>query len=116
MRQAGVLAAPGLVALQNMTGRLHEDHANARLLAEALANVDGIDIEPETVETNIVIFHVRPPMTSAQVAARMKARGVLVSTVGPLVVRLVTHYDVSRGDCIVAAQALAEELDAAITA
>jgi len=116
MRQAGVLAAAGLIALEQMPSRLHEDHANARLLAEALANVEGIEIDPETVETNIVIFRLNPAMTSAALAERMKTRGVLISTVGPFVVRLVTHHDVGRGDCILAAQALAEELEAAFTA
>jgi threonine aldolase len=116
MRQAGVLAAAGLIALENMTTRLGDDHANARLLAEALANVEGVEIDPETVETNIVILRLHPPLTSSALAARMKERGILISVVGPQVFRLVTHYDVSRGDCIVAAQALAEEMEAAITA
>ena len=116
MRQAGVLAAAGLIALENMTARLHEDHANARLLAEALANVDGVEVDPETVETNIVILRLAPPLTSSALAARMKERGILISVVGPQVFRLVTHFDVRRGDCIVAAQALAEELEAAVAA
>src|SRR5271166_249210 len=63
MRQAGVLAAPGLIALEEMPRRLHEDHANARLLAEALANIEGVEIDPETVETNIVIFRLAGALT-----------------------------------------------------
>ena len=116
MRQAGVLAAAGLIALEQMPARLHEDHANARLLAEALANIEGIEIDPDTVETNIVIFRVAASITAAELVTRLKTRGVLISTVGPNAVRLVTHHDVSRGDCIVAAQALAEEMEAAMTA
>lgn len=113
MRQAGVLAAAGLIALEEMPKRLHEDHANAKLLAESLANVEGVEIDPETVETNIVIFRLTGSVTPADLIARLKARGVLASTVGPQLVRLVTHRDVSRGDCMRAAEVLAEEIEAA---
>ncbi|KAA6464565.1 aminotransferase class I/II-fold pyridoxal phosphate-dependent enzyme [Acidobacteria bacterium AB60] len=116
MRQAGVLAAAGLIALEQMPARLPEDHANARLLAEALANVEGLEVDPQTVETNIVIFRLQPPLTSTALAARMKERGVLISVVGPHVFRLVTHYDVSRQDCVAAAQALSEEMEASLAA
>jgi threonine aldolase len=116
MRQAGVLAAAGLMALEQMPARLQEDHGNARLLAEALATLDGVDIDPDTVETNIVIFRLVGALTAAELVARLKTRGILASTVGPATVRLVTHHDVSRGDCIVAAQALSEEMEAATTA
>ena len=63
MRQAGVLAAAGLVALDTMIDRLAEDHANARLLAQGLANIDGLQVDPESIQTNIVIFqvYIRPP-------------------------------------------------------
>lgn len=116
MRQAGVLAAAGLVALEAMPGRLQEDHANARLLAEALVNIEGVEIDPETVETNIVIFRLTGALKPAELVARLKARGVLASAVGPTAVRLVTHNDVGRGDCMVASQALMEEIEAAATA
>jgi threonine aldolase len=116
MRQAGVLAAAGLIALEEMPKRLHEDHANAKLLAESLANVEGVEIDPETVETNIVIFRLTGTLTPAEVVARLKTRGVLASAVGPQLVRLVTHRDVSRGDCMRAAEVLAEEIEAAAAA
>jgi threonine aldolase len=116
MRQAGVLAAAGLIALEHMPARLHEDHANARLLAEALSNMDGVDIDPDTVETNIVIFRLVGPTSAGELVTRLKARGVLGSAVGLSTVRLVTHNDVSRGDCIAAAQVLTEEIEAATTA
>lgn len=115
MRQAGVLAAAGLIALEHMPARLHQDHANAKLLAEALANLEGVQIDPETVETNIVIFRLTGALTPAELVARLKARGVLASAVGPQSVRLVTHNDVSRGDCIRAAEVLTEEIEAAAT-
>jgi threonine aldolase len=112
MRQAGVLAAAGLIALEHMPKRLHEDHANARLLAEALVNIEGVEIDPETVETNIVIFRVGAGLSAAEIVARLKARGILTSTVGPSLIRLVTHNDVSRGHCMRAAEVLTEEIEA----
>jgi len=69
MRQAGVLAAAGLIALDKMHLRLHEDHANARLLAEALANMDGVDIDVDSVETNIVIFRLIGPLQPRELVA-----------------------------------------------
>lgn len=116
MRQAGVLAAAGLIALEEMPKRLHEDHANARLFAEALSNIDGVEIDPETVETNIVIFRLAGSLSPAELVARLRDRGVLVSSVGPQLVRLVTHRDVSRGDCIRASEILTSEIGAANTA
>jgi threonine aldolase len=116
MRQAGVLAAAGLIALEEMPKRLHEDHANARLLAEALNNIDGVEIDPETVETNIVIFRLIGSLTPAELIVRLRTRGVLTSSVGPQLVRLVTHRDVSRGGCIRACEILNEEIEAANTA
>jgi threonine aldolase len=111
MRQVGVLAAAGLIALEKMPKRLHEDHANARLLAESLQNLEGVEIDAEAVETNIVIFRVSAGLSAAEIIARMKARGVLASTVGPDLIRLVTHNDVSRGHCMRAAEVLGEEIE-----
>jgi threonine aldolase len=112
MRQAGILAAAGLIALEKGPQRLHEDHANARLLAEALANIAGVSIKLKDVETNIVIFRLTGRQSAAEVVARLKARGVLTSAVGPDAIRLVTHLDVDRGMCVAAAEALAEEIEA----
>ena len=113
MRQAGVLAAAGLIALQQGPGRLHEDHANARLLAEALSHMEGVAIDVDAVETNIVIFRLTGGLSAAGVVARLKARGVLASTLGPGAIRLVTHLDVDRAACVTAAEALTEEIDGA---
>jgi threonine aldolase len=111
MRQAGVLAAAGLMALEYGPQRLHEDHANARLVAEALANMEGVAIDLDTVETNIVIFKLMGGRSARDLTARLKARGILMTAIGPDAVRLVTHLDVSRGDCMTAAEALSEEIE-----
>lgn len=113
MRQVGVLAAAGLIALEKMPARLHEDHANARLLAEALSHLDCVEIDLDGVETNIVIFKVIGAMSAAELSARLKTRGVLASAVGPNVIRMVTHHDVSRADCVRAIEALTAEVEVA---
>jgi threonine aldolase len=99
MRQAGVLAAAALVALEQTPSKLHEDHANARRLAEGLAEIGGVSIDPERVVTNIVIFDVsKTGMTSDEICSRLKREyGVLASGFGAAI-RMVTHYDVSRAD------------------
>jgi len=113
MRQAGVLAAAGLIALEKGPGRLHVDHANARFLAEALSHSERVAIDLDTIETNIVIFRLTGGPSAADAVARLKARGILASTVGPEAIRLVTHLDVDRAACVVAADALTEEIEAA---
>jgi threonine aldolase len=112
MRQAGVLAAAGLLALEDGPKRLHEDHANAYLLAEALAYTPGVTIDLKSVETNIVIFRLTAGMGAPELVARLKARGILMSAIAPDAIRLVTHLDVNREQCIDAAQALTEEIEA----
>jgi threonine aldolase len=114
MRQAGVLAAAGRIALEEGPGRLHEDHANARLLAEALASTPGVAIDLDSVETNIVIFQLTAGAGAPELAARLKARGILMSAIAPDAIRLVTHRDVSRADCIDAAEALTGEIEAIV--
>lgn len=98
MRQAGVLAAAGLVALEETPGRLHEDHENAQMLARGLAELPGVRIDPEQVRTNIVIFDVSETGRAADdICAQLEERGVLASGFGASI-RMVTHYDVSRAD------------------
>ncbi|QMV17850.1 aminotransferase class I/II-fold pyridoxal phosphate-dependent enzyme [Granulicella sp. 5B5] len=113
MRQAGVLAAAGLIALEEMPWRLHEDHANARLLAEAVAQCDEAEIDLGMVQTNIVIFKLKGGDASELVAA-LKREGVLASAIGPQTVRLVTHFDVSSEDCERAAEVLTQALRAVV--
>jgi threonine aldolase len=112
MRQAGVLAAAGLIALEQGPVRLHEDHANARLLAEALAKIERVAIDLNSVETNIVVFRLKG-VSAPDVVAQLKARGIWMSAFGPDAIRLVTHLDVDRAACATAAEALAEEIEAA---
>ena len=111
MRQAGVLAAAGLIALEEMPARLGEDHANARLLAEAVAKHDAAEIDLATVQTNMVIFQLRRGGDAAAFCAALKEKGVLAGGLGPRVVRFVTHFDVSRDDCERAAEVVGEVLE-----
>ena len=98
MRQAGVIAAGALYALDHHRERLAEDHAHAQRLAAVLAELPGAAIEPATVETNLVYFRVtRRP--AAEVVAALKAAGVWVLASGPETVRAVTNLNVSAGDC-----------------
>jgi len=102
MRQAGILAAAGLYALAHNVERLAVDHANARTLAEGLAQSDAVMLDPGLVETNIVVFDLADatgvPDASAFVAA-CRERGVLLNTFGPRTLRAVTHLDVDAAAC-----------------
>jgi threonine aldolase len=100
MRQVGILAAAGSYALAHNVDRLAEDHVNARLLADRLAESGAIGLDPDRVETNIVIFTVQD---SAGFVAACRERGVLLNAFTPTLVRAVTHLDVTRADCEAAA-------------
>ena len=111
MRQVGVLAAAGLVALEKMTARLEEDHANAQLLARGLAEIRGVNIDPERAQTNILVFDVAGTgQTTAEFSAKLKQRGVLANGMNAREMRMVTHKDVSRHDCEVALGTVSEVL------
>lgn len=108
MRQSGILAAAGLYALDHNIGRLADDHANARLIAERIAGIGGVVLDLATVETNIVIFRLAPDMPdAAAVVAKARAEGILISALGPRTVRAVTHLDVGREACRRAGEVLA---------
>jgi threonine aldolase len=106
MRQTGVLAAAGLVAVEAMTSRLADDHAHARLLADALGACGGVQVLP--ARTNIVVAAL--PGSAPDAAARLAGRGVLASVMDERTLRLVTHHDVSREDCARAADVLRDVL------
>lgn len=99
MRQAGIIAAAGLVSLTSMVERLAEDHANARLLAEGLAAIAGLAVNLETVQTNMVLFDIHDTRwDGATLAGAMKRAGVLSNAMKARAIRLVTHKDVSRAE------------------
>lgn len=95
MRQAGIIAAGALYALEKNIERLAEDHANAQVLADAIRQSEGLTLQPDTVDTNILIFHVEPSLgTASEFVDAMRAEGVLTMAVAPQLIRLVTHLDV----------------------
>jgi threonine aldolase len=97
MRQAGILAAAGLYALEHNVERLAEDHLNAKRLAQGIAEIDGLDIDVNAVETNILYFHVRKPgLTVPMLLESLRTDGVLMLGTGPNSIRAVTHLDVSK--------------------
>src|SRR5215470_10259072 len=115
MRQAGVIAAAGIVALERMVDRLAGDHANARALAERLARIPGLVIDPASVQTNIVIFSVERPggpaaaaAATADLVAGCAARKVKIHAIGPAAIRCVTHKDIDAEDIARAGDAFAE--------
>ncbi|HLI34770.1 MAG TPA: GntG family PLP-dependent aldolase [Terriglobia bacterium] len=109
MRQAGVLAAAALVALEESPKRLHIDHENARFLAEGLAEIPGLKIDPAKVVSNILFFDVTGVgMTSYDLSRRLAAQNVLANGVTPKSIRMVTHCDVDREDCARALEVMAE--------
>ena len=107
MRQAGVLAAAGLIALEQSPKRLHEDHENARMLAEGLAALPGMKIDPKRVQTNILVLDVSGTnQTSQQIADQLAAHHVKVHAMTPTTIRMVTHCDVDRAGCLRAVAAM----------
>lgn len=105
MRQAGILAAAALFALDNNVERLSDDHANARILADAFASLDGFRLESGPVETNLVWVEIDPAVgTAAEIVARLKSRGVLIAALGKQIIRACAHLDISREDAEKAAE------------
>ena len=106
MRQAGVIAAAGIVALNEMVDRLAEDHANARLLAEGLKEIDGLDVDLEYVQTDIVIFSVvSDGITPVEVATGLEEEGVRLQAIGGRQMRALTHYGIEEEDIRIALEA-----------
>jgi threonine aldolase len=108
MRQAGILAAAGLIALEETPKKLADDHCNARFLAEGLSRIPGIRIDPARVATNIVVFDVSGTgLPGGEISSRLKQRGVLINPIDDRLMRAVTHYDVDRAGCAAALEAMA---------
>ena len=111
MRQAGIIAAAGLIALEKSPLRLHEDHANARLLAEGIAKISGLQINPAKVQTNIVIFDCeKTGRTAVQLCEELQRQGLWAQDTAQYSVRFVTHCDVNRAGCERALAVLGETL------
>jgi threonine aldolase len=109
MRQVGLLAAAATHALAHHYMRLADDHAHARLIAERVARSPGVRLDLATVQTNIVVFHLEPGAPdAATVVAAARDRGVLLFAFGPRTLRVVTHLEVTREQCVAAADILAE--------
>jgi len=99
MRQVGIIAAAGIYALDHHTDRLGVDHANAKKLAQGLSQIDGVKIDPNTVETNIVVFDVSETDTDPyRIVESLKERGILMIPFGKALIRAVTHLDVTSED------------------
>jgi threonine aldolase len=108
MRQVGILAAAGLVALEESPKRLFDDHCNAKFLAEGLSRIPGIQIDPARVQTNITVFDVGGTgIAPLDLSARLRERGVLMNAINERQMRAVTHYDVDRAQCAQALEAIA---------
>lgn len=117
MRQAGIIAAGALFALENHIDRLAEDHKHAQILAEAVESTKGLSLESGTVETNLVWIRVDPSLgTAADVAGRLRAAGVLVGALGSQTIRACTHLDVSREQVEAAARAIQKLATEAVSA
>jgi threonine aldolase len=106
LRQSGVIAAPGIVALDQMVDRLADDHANARHLAEGLARIPGIEVDPSVVQTNILFWR-HPGIDTPALAAALRERGVLGSMVHGRM-RMLTHYGIERDDIDYALETIRE--------
>lgn len=114
MRQAGILAAAGLYALDHNFDRLDDDHVNARMIAMAVAGLPHVRFDLATVQTNIVIFHMAEGAPDAPtIAARAKDAGVLVTVFGPRTLRAVAHLDVTADQCRRAGEILARLIESA---
>ncbi|MEZ6060268.1 MAG: low-specificity L-threonine aldolase [Planctomycetaceae bacterium] len=107
LRQAGIVAAAAVYALQNHVDRLRDDHSNARLLASKLSDIAGVRLNPDDVETNLVFFEVdRELGTAVQLSNALKERGVLIGAMGGQRLRAVTHLDVASDDVLVVADTI----------
>jgi len=111
MRQAGIIAAAGIVALETMVDRLQEDHTNARLLADGIADLSGIALDPETIKTNIIYFDLDDAaMESANFLTVLAAKGIQFFDTDPRRFRMVTHYGITAEDILYTIDAFKQTL------
>jgi len=111
MRQAGIIAAAGIVALETMVDRLQEDHTNARLLADGIADLPGVVLDPETIKTNIIYFDLDDAaIESANFLTVLAAKGIQFFDTGPRRFRMVTHYGITAEDILYTIDAFKQTL------
>lgn len=109
LRQAGIVAAAAVYALDNHVDRLAEDHANAKIFANAISKIDGIEIDVANVETNLVFFNVAKELGNAgQLSNALRERGIRIGGMGPQTLRACTHLDVNRDQCLQVAAVIRE--------
>lgn len=109
LRQAGIVAASAIYAMENHVERLQTDHDNARAFADCLRHIDGVTLDPPDIETNLVFFNVDPELgNAAQLSSKLKQRGVRINATGPYRLRACTHLDVDRAMVLRAAEAVGE--------
>ena len=112
MRQSGIIAAAGITALEQMVDRLTEDHTNAQRLAEGIARIQGLSIEPEKVQTNIIYFNlVSQRLTVEKLVTQLNNKGIKILQVGPTRLRAVTHYGISAEDIDLTLTALGQTME-----
>jgi len=114
MRQCGIIAAAGIVALEEMVERLAEDHANARRLAEGIARIEGLSVDLDSIATNMVYFSLSTDrLTCEQLLDRLKQRGLLCLALRPMGFRMVTHYGIEAADIDSALDIMADVMNGA---
>lgn len=107
MRQSGILAAGALYAIENHRERLVEDHSNAKLLGDAILRCDGLNLVPDRIDTNIVIFQIEPKLSrAAEFLTELESRGVKAMATSTQNIRLVTHFDVTREQVLLACESI----------
>lgn len=112
MRQSGIIAAAGIIALEQMVDRIAEDHANAKRLAEGITRITGLSIEPEKVQTNIIYFNlVSRQLTVEKLLTQLNNKGIKILQVAPTRLRAVTHYGISAEDIDLTLTALGQTME-----
>ena len=116
LRQAGIVAAAALYALENHRERLAEDHSNAKRLAEIISDAPGLEVNREDVETNILFFQIESDaITASELELRLRKRGVKLYAIGGNRLRAVTHLDVDRSMIETAGRIIVEEMNSAVS-
>ena len=114
MRQAGIIAASGIIALEKMVDRLKDDHENAKILAEKISKIPGIKLDLATVQTNMVTFQLDPRVDDCAFLEQLKERGILALSMSRNKIRFVTHHGIERTQVEITGKAIGEILSKTI--